>query len=129
MAAKLEIYKCEECGNIVEVINAADGTLQCCNQDMALMPEQTADPATQKHVPVVEKIENGMKVVVGSTPHPMTDEHYIQWIEVIGGGKAYRKFLNPGDAPEATFTCAEECCCEDEVVVREYCNQHGLWKA
>ena len=123
MTAKLEIYLCEVCGNMVEVIAEGAGTLVCCGADMVLLEEQTADATKEKHVPVVEKTDDGFKVTVGSVPHPMIDNHYIQWIEIIADGTAYRKFLEPGDAPEATF-----CIDTAEVTARENCNIHGLWK-
>lgn len=124
MANYLGIYKCEICGNIVEVLYAGDGELVCCGQPMKLMVENTVDASKEKHVPVVEKTAAGIKVKVGSVAHPMEEKHYIEWIEVIADGKAYRKFLNPGDAPEAVF-CIEA----SEITAREYCNLHGLWKA
>jgi len=123
MAERLEIYHCEICGNIVEVLTGEAGTLVCCGADMTLLEEQTADATKEKHVPVVEKVDGGFKVTVGSVPHPMVKDHYIEWIEVIADGKAYRQFLSPGDEPEATF-----CIDADEVIAREHCNLHGLWK-
>jgi len=123
MAKKLEIYRCGVCGNIVEVLHAGAGELVCCNQPMALLDEKTADAATEKHVPVIEKIDCGYKVTVGSTLHPMEEKHYIEWIELLADGKAYRQFLNPGDGPEAVF-CVEA----DSPTAREHCNVHGLWK-
>ena len=123
MSEKLQIYKCAMCGNIVEVICASSGELFCCGQPMELLDEKTADAATEKHVPVVEKIDGGYKVTVGSTLHPMTEEHHIEWIELLADGKAYRQFLEPGDAPQAQF-CVEA----DSVTAREHCNLHGLWK-
>ena len=107
----------------MEVVHGADGDLFCCGQPMSKLIEQTADAATEKHVPVIEKIDGGYKVTVGSTLHPMEEKHYIEWIELLAGGKAYRQFLNPGNAPEAKF-CVEA----DAVGAREYCNVHGLWK-
>ncbi|GAH24124.1 unnamed protein product [marine sediment metagenome] len=97
MTKKLEIYKCEICGNIVEVLHQGKGVLVCCGQEMKLMEEQTADQTTEKHVPVMEKIPSGVKAVIGSTLHPMEEKHYIEWIEVITGKGASRKFLKPGD--------------------------------
>lgn len=124
MAAKLEVYKCETCGNIVEVLHGGAGTLVCCGEDMVLLKENTTDAAVEKHVPVMEKTDHGIKVTVGSTPHPMEEKHYIEWIEVIADGKAYREFLKPGSEPAAVF------CVQGEIeAVREYCNLHGLWKA
>jgi superoxide reductase len=124
MAQRLEIYKCEACGNIVEVLTGGGGELICCGEPMKLYVENTVDAAKEKHVPVVEKIDGGFKVSVGSVPHPMEANHYIEWIEIIADGKAYRQFLNPGDVPEAVFNIDAE-----EVTAREYCNMHGLWKA
>jgi superoxide reductase len=124
MAEKLEVYKCEVCGNIVEVLHGGAGDLVCCGQDMVLQKENTTDAAQEKHVPVVEKTADGFKVKVGSVAHPMEAEHYIEWIEIIADGTAYRKFLNPGDAPEAEFALDAA-----EVIAREYCNVHGHWKA
>ena len=120
----LQVYRCEKCGNIVEVIHAAGGTLVCCGQDMKLLKEGEVDAATEKHVPVIEKIDGGYNVKVGDVAHPMEVKHYIEWIELIADGKAYRQFLNPGDTPEATFMIKA-----DNVSAREYCNLHGLWKA
>lgn len=124
MAEKLGVYKCDKCGNIVEVINAGVGELVCCGEPMKLMKENTVDAAKEKHVPVVEKTTDGFKVKVGSVAHPMEEKHYIQWVELIVDGKAYREFLKPGQAPEAAF-----CIKGTNAVAREYCNLHGLWKA
>jgi superoxide reductase len=123
MAEKLAVYKCKICGNIVEVLHGGVGQLVCCGQPMQLLRENTVDAAQEKHVPVIEKTEDGVKVKVGSVPHPMQDDHYIEWIEIVDGGKAYRKFLEPGQAPEAEF------CVEGPVTAREYCNVHGHWKS
>jgi len=119
-----EIYKCNICGNIVQVNFAGKGELVCCGEPMQLMKENTVDASLEKHVPVVEKTANGFKVKVGSVPHPMEDSHYIQWIELIADGKSYKEFLKPGMKPEAEF-----CVKASKVVAREYCNLHGLWKA
>lgn len=124
MTEKLQIYKCQVCGNIVEVVHTGVGQLVCCGQPMTLMTENTTDAATEKHVPVIEKTANGYKVKVGSVAHPMENKHYIEWIELIADGKAYREFLSPGDVPEALFEIKA-----DKVTAREYCNIHGLWKA
>ncbi len=123
MAKQLEIYKCEICGNIVEVLHGGAGDLVCCGEPMKLMKEGTVDAAREKHVPVVEKTADGVKVKVGSVPHPMEETHWIEWVEVIVDGKACRQFLKPGEAPEAAF-CLEG----EEITAREYCNVHGLWK-
>jgi superoxide reductase len=124
MTKKLQVYKCEVCGNMVEVIHAAAGTLVCCGQNMRLLKEGEIDAATEKHVPVIKKMNGGIKVTVGSVAHPMQEDHYIEWIEAIIDGKAYRQFLNPGDQPEALFPVDG-----GDITVREYCNLHGLWKA
>ena len=125
MTKQLEIYKCEVCGNIVEVIDTGVGTLVCCEQPMKLYQENTVDAAKEKHVPVVQKTDNGIEVTVGSVAHPMEEKHYIQWIELIADGKAYRQFLQPGQPPQAKFCCVNP----ETITVREYCNLHGLWKA
>jgi superoxide reductase len=124
MAERLEIYKCDLCGNIIEVLHGGGGELVCCGQPMNLLAENTVDAAKEKHVPVVEKTADGVKVSVGSVAHPMEEKHYIEWIEIVAGGKSYRQFLNPGEAPEATFKVDAE-----DVAAREYCNLHGHWKA
>ena len=123
MTEKLQIYKCAVCGNIVEVLHSGQGELVCCDQPMNLLDEKTADAATEKHVPVIEKIDGGYKVKVGSVPHPMEEKHYIEWIELLVDGKAYRQFLKPGQPAEAVFNVKA-----DSVSAREYCNVHGLWK-
>ncbi len=124
MAEKLQVYKCEVCGNIVEVLHGGAGELVCCGQPMKLFKENTVDAAKEKHVPVIEKIPGGVKVKIGQVAHPMEDKHYIEWIEIIADGKVYRQFLKPGQAPEATFDIKA-----DQIIAREYCNLHGLWKA
>ncbi len=123
MAERLEIYKCEVCGNIVEVLHGGAGELVCCGQPMKLFKENTTDAAKEKHVPVVEKSGDTVNVKVGSVPHPMEEKHYIEWVEIIADGEAYRQFLNPGGTPEASFKIDAE-----KVTAREYCNLHGLWK-
>ncbi len=124
MAERLEVYKCAVCGNIVEVIHGGMGQLVCCNQPMGLAKENTVDASLEKHVPVIERTPEGIKVKVGSVAHPMEEKHYIEWIEVIADGIAYRQFLSPGGLPEAFFPIKGV-----EVMAREYCNLHGLWKA
>jgi len=130
MTEKLQVYKCDVCGNIVEMVENGIGELVCCDQPMTLQQEKTEDAATEKHVPFVEKVEGGYKVRVGqNAAHPMEDKHYIQWIELLVGGMAYRRFLKPGDAPEACFcVCDKDACQDKDVAAREYCNVHGLWK-
>ena len=124
MTEQKQIYKCKICENIVEVLHAGVGQLVCCGQPMELLKEKTGDVGQEKHVPVIEKTGAGIKVKVGSVPHPMEEKHYIEWIEVAADGKAYRKFLKPGDKPEAEFEIKAE-----NVGAREYCSIHGLWKS
>jgi superoxide reductase len=124
MAEQYEVYKCETCGNIVELLHGGKGELVCCGKPMKLFKENTVDAAKEKHVPVVEKTADGFKVKLGEVPHPMEEKHYIEWIEIIADGKAYRQFLNPGDAPEAEFKIDA-----GQVSARAYCNLHGLWKS
>jgi superoxide reductase len=112
------------CGNIVEVLHGGDGELVCCGQPMENLAEKTADQGKEKHVPVIEKISGGYKVKVGSIPHPMEEKHYIEWIEILADGVAYRKFFSPGDAPEAVFNLKA-----NTVTAREHCNIHGLWRS
>lgn len=124
MAKSLEVYKCNLCGNIVEVFQGGAGALVCCGEDMQLLVENTVDASKEKHVPVIEKGNGTITVKVGSVPHPMEDAHYIQWVELIADGKVYRQMLKPGQAPEATF-----CISATQVTAREHCNLHGQWKA
>ncbi|HOF03416.1 MAG TPA: desulfoferrodoxin [Atribacterota bacterium] len=123
MAEKYEIYKCELCGNIAEILHGGTCVPVCCKEPMKMMEEQTAEQVYEKHVPVVEKTANGVKVKVGSVPHPMEEKHYIEWIQVITEKGECKKFLKPGDAPEAEFKEVEGI-----LKVREYCNIHHLWK-
>ncbi len=123
MAEKLQVYKCEKCGNMVELVRVGGGQLTCCGQAMILLTENTTDAAKEKHVPVVEKTGSGFKVTVGSIAHPMEEKHFIEWIELLADGKAYRQFLKPGEKPEAVFDIAAR-----QATAREFCNLHGLWK-
>jgi len=123
MTKRSQIYKCEICGNIVEVLHEGAGELVCCGKPMKLIVENTTDAAREKHVPVIEKIADGYKVSVGSVLHPMIDIHYIEWIELDADGQVFRKYLKPGDTPVAIFNVSAE-----NVTAREYCNIHGLWK-
>ena len=125
MAKKNEIYKCEKSGLMVEVLQDAEGTPMCCGEPMKLMKENTSDGAKEKHVPVIEPIEGGYRVTVGSVEHPMLPEHYIQWIELLTPTDVLRHELKPGEKPEAIFLTNAEA---KDVTAREYCNLHGLWK-
>ena len=119
-----QVYRCNVCGNIVEVLHTGVGTLVCCGQPMELLAEKTEDVGLEKHVPVIEKTETGYLVKVGSIPHPIEENHYIEWIELIADGKYCRKFLKPGEKPEVFFEVKAE-----KFSAREYCNIHGLWKS
>lgn len=123
MAKLLEIYKCNICGNIVEVQHGGDGELVCCGEPMKNLIAKTEDEGKEKHVPVIQKIEFGYRVKIGSVPHPMEEKHHIEWIELVADGKAFRQYLKPGQAPEAVFNVDGQ-----EIYAREYCNVHGLWK-
>ncbi len=124
MAKLREIYKCEICGNIVEVLHGGQGALVCCGEEMKKMEEKTEDSSTEKHVPYIEKTDEGILVKIGENEeHPMTEKHHIEWIQILADGRSYRKFLEPNDKPQALFKIEA-----DNVSAREYCNIHGLWK-
>ena len=122
MTRRLQIYKCEVCGNIVEVLHEGAGELVCCDQPMKLMQEQTEEQGKEKHVPVIEKTDKGIMVKVGSVPHPMEEKHYIEWVAILTDAGVFRKFLKPSEKPEAQFEFKG-----DVLKAREYCNIHGLW--
>lgn len=124
MDTQKQIYKCSVCGHIVEVLHPGAGQLVCCGQPMELLKEKIQDVGLEKHVPVIEKTANGVRVKVGSISHPMEEKHYIEWIEIIADARYCRKFLKPGDKPEAEFEVKAE-----KIIAREYCNIHGLWKS
>ncbi len=127
MTERKQIYRCNVCGNIVEVLHAGGGELVCCGQPMELLAEKSADTGKEKHVPVIERMDKKVKVKVGSVPHPMEENHYIEWIEIITDDEVCRKFLKPGDAPEAVFEF--EIAAEvEKVEAREFCTVHGLWQ-
>ncbi len=119
-----QVYKCNVCGNIVEVLHAGVGQLVCCGQPMELLTEKTKDAGLEKHVPVIERVGSKVKVKVGSVPHPMEQKHYIEWIEIIADGETCREFLKPGEQPEAEFEITAE-----KIKAREYCSVHGLWRS
>ena len=119
-----EIYRCNICGNIVEVLHTGIGELVCCGQLMEKLKAKIEDVGQEKHVPIIEKTDKGVKIKVGSVPHPMEEKHHIEWIEIIADGKVYRKFLKPGDKPETEFFVKS-----DKIIASEYCNIHGLWKS
>lgn len=124
MLSRHQIYKCEVCGNIIKGLHGGKGILVCCGKPMILFTENTVDASKEKHVPILEKTDHGYVVKVGSVAHPMEENHYIEWIEVISDGKSYIEFLNPGQEPKANF-CIES----NNLIVRAYCNLHGLWKS
>jgi superoxide reductase len=123
MTERMQVYRCERCGNIVELLHAGPGELVCCGVPMKLCQENTVDAAREKHVPAVERTPEGFKVRVGEVAHPMEEKHWIEWIELVADGRVLRQFLKPGDKPEALF-----CIQAQDVSAREYCNLHGLWK-
>ena len=123
MLKKMEIYTCPDCELLVEVLHGCDCKLSCCGKDLEKLTEKTTDEGKEKHVPVIEKVEGGYKVKVGSVPHPMEEKHYIEWIELQAGNRNYCQFLKPGDATEAVFNVTEK-----PTAAREHCTIHGLWK-
>jgi len=123
MITKNQIYRCPICGNIVEVLHAGGGELVCCGQPMELLQSKTEDTGFEKHLPVIEKSEGKVTVKIGSIPHPMEEAHYIELIEIIADDNVYKKFLKPGDIPEAVFEIST-----DNITARAYCNIHGLWQ-
>jgi superoxide reductase len=124
MTQRNQIYKCMQCGNMIEVLHASAGELSCCGQPMRLLYENTTDAAVEKHLPVLTPTETGFNAAVGSVAHPMEEKHYIEWIEVLADGRVLRQYLSPGEAPAAVF-----CLKAEGVVAREYCNLHGLWRS
>lgn len=124
MTQRNQVYHCPLCGNIVEIIHPAGGDLVCCGKPMTLLKENSRDAAVEKHVPVIETIDGGYRVQVGSVIHPMQPEHHIEWIELQAGSMLMRKYLEPGQEPVAIFKTDAQ-----EVTAREYCNLHGLWKS
>lgn len=127
MTKKLEMYKCEICGNFVEVVLEGEGELVCCEQPMKLLKANTTDAATEKHVPFFVKKDSELEVRVGSVLHPMTDEHYIQFIEVVSKDERYvkRKYLYPNEEPIFTLKGLDI----GSLKAIENCNLHGLWEA
>ncbi len=126
MAEKLGVYKCSKCGNIVQVLHGEKPSIVCCGQDMDLLAENKVDAALEKHVPVIEKLDGGYLVKVGSVAHPMGDAHWIEWIELVSDNGNYiqRMMLTPSSKPEAQFKTDAS-----NVIARAYCNLHGLWKS
>lgn len=125
MLKRLDLYKCEACGNIVEVMHGAAGKLVCCGEGMSLYTENTVEAAVEKHKPVVTRTSDGYEVVVGSVLHPMSTEHFIEWVELIVGDKVFTKFFKEGEEPKVTFKTESD----ENVYARAYCNLHGHWKS
>ena len=119
-----EIYKCEICGNVVEVHQTGAGELVCCGEPMQKMEEKKEDQGQEKHVPVIEKDGEETIIKVGENPHPMEEDHYIEWIEVVkNDGKKAKAYLTPKDEPKMVIKCN----IEEVKGARIYCNIHGLW--
>ena len=125
MTEKLQVYRCNICDNVVLVVRSGVGTLVCCGQPMSLLAEKTGGPGEEKHVPVVEREGDVVRVKMGSVEHPMQEDHLIEWVELIVGDEVHRRFFKPGDKPEAEFKIAGA----RRLVARAFCNKHGLWKA
>lgn len=125
MTKLLEVYKCEVCGNMVEIIHAGEGQLSCCGQPMKHVEESVTEASLEKHVPVIDKWKRGYHIKIGSARHPMEEKHHIEWIELIADGQSFKRYLSPEDEPEAFFDEVVA----DNVTARAYCNLHGLWKA
>lgn len=117
-----EVYRCNICGNIIEMVHAGRGEVACCGRPMELLKEKTEETGFEKHVPVIEITGNSTQIKIGAVEHPMLPEHYIEWIEALSKGRVYKKFLKPGDKPEAEFPNLIE-------QARIYCNAHGLWSS
>lgn len=120
--ANFDFYRCESCGNIVALVKKGGGTLTCCGKPMTKLEANSTDAAKEKHVPVVAKEAGKLIVTVGSTLHPMLQEHSIEWIALVADDKVELKYLKPGEEPKAEFTEAES------GIIYAYCNLHGLWK-
>jgi len=124
MTRQDQIYQCSICGNITEVLHESTGTLSCCKKPMVFLEENTIDAAVEKHIPVINKIDGGYRVIIGEIDHPMVEKHYIEWIELVADNQVLRKYLVPGEAPESIFYTGA-----NDVLARGYCNLHGHWKS
>ncbi|MCD6358829.1 MAG: desulfoferrodoxin [Dehalococcoidia bacterium] len=124
MTGLKQVYRCRICGNVVEVLHTGKGSLVCCGQPMELFHEKAMDVGKEKHVPIVEATDKGIKVKVGDIPHPMESGHYIEWIEITIDNRSFLSFLQPGEKPETEFNTKSQ-----NVTARAYCNVHGLWKS
>ncbi|MGI5897543.1 MAG: desulfoferrodoxin [Candidatus Dojkabacteria bacterium] len=124
MTERHQIYKCEICGNIVEVTHEGAGTLVCCRKNMDLMVEKKEEEGNEKHLPSVSFEREKLVVKVGEVEHPMEEAHFIEWIEVIDGDNSQKVYLKPADSPKAEFTVSKN----ESLRIRSYCNLHGLWE-
>ncbi len=124
MRKRYQVYRCEVCGNIVQILHGGVGTLVCCNRSMKLLNELTKDSGMEKHVPVIERNGNTIKIKVGTVQHPMEEQHYIEWVEAISNDKIYRKHLQPGSKPEVEFVIEG-----NNIIAREFCTVHGMWRS
>jgi superoxide reductase len=124
MTKRNQVYRCEKCGNLINIVHDADANLVCCGDEMKLLEPNTVDAAQEKHIPIVEKSGSTVNISVGSVPHPMEKEHFIETISILTDNRLYRLYLSPGDKPEAIFNIDGDIKC-----VRAYCNLHGLWKS
>ncbi len=122
MTQRFQIYRCDICGNLVNIRAVGRGELVCCGKPMRLLVEQQAEAGREKHVPVVEPAEGGIRVRIGSIPHPMEDRHFLEWIEVRDGPLSLLRMLKPGELPEVEFPLRDP-----NVPARCYCTMHGLW--
>lgn len=125
MMGKGQIYRCNSCGNILELINEGSGIPTCCGVNFEILNDKPKNVGVEKHLPIIKKTDTGVKVKVGEIPHPMEEEHHISWIEIITDNGIQKVFLKPGDAPEAEFNIEDT----DKLTARQYCTVHGLWKS
>ena len=120
-----KFYICEHCGNLIGMIHDAGVPMMCCGQKMTKLEPGIVEASAEKHIPVVEVSNNIVTVTIGSVDHPMVEEHYIGWIAIETEQGTQRKYLKPGEKPEAVFALAEG---DKLVAAYEWCNLHGLWK-
>lgn len=126
MTEKLEMYRCDVCGNLVQVLISGEGELVCCGKPMVLInPNTSEDASLEKHVPVfIKDAEGRLEIQVGSVPHPMEDKHYIMFIETISGDKNHvaLEYLHPEQEPKMRLEMQEP----EKAIA--FCNIHGLWE-
>lgn len=124
MKKEVKFYRCKHCGNIIYIVNDSGAPIVCCGEKMEFLSANSKEAVVEKHIPFVEEKDNQIYVKVGSVEHPMTEEHYIQWIVVVQNGNVQFQHLTPQDKPEANFFIN----LDDNYTVYEYCNLHGLWE-